>query len=234
MDKPPSPDHSDLLFPYGVTIAGRMAFASESKGNPLASFPSLLVEGRAYNLWLTEQILDAVLVRWSRDSFDGREPASTVASDTQWAHRRGRMAFQEILPAAAGLGDPAILAAMGVTANLQRTVSLLGEFMLDDRPARFSPPPLRISRYWCGLVDYPADAPYFPGRIHPPVHAARLRSRRVDIRYLGNALWCSEKDINRHCDEALAALGREIRRSGCFAPGDLRHLHAHSFSRRFR
>jgi len=227
MDDSPPPDSCDIACPYGVTIAGRVALVSESRGNPLRLFPSLLIEGRAYNLWLTGQILDPVLVRWNRDGFDEREPAATVASDIEWACERGRLAFQQILPVAGRLGDAAILAAMGVTANLERTLALLGEFILDDRPALCPRPPFHLSRFLCGLIDYPEGSPYFPGRVHPPVHAARLLTCRRDSRYLGNALWCSEDDIDRRCEEALAVLRQEIRRMGCFTPGDLRHLHTH-------
>jgi hypothetical protein len=234
MDLIPDPDFCAPPVPYGLTIAGRAAVLCETKGDPLGPFPSLVIEGRAYNLWLTERVLDFVLARWSGPARGDPGPAAAVAEDIEWGCGRGRRAFQEILPAAAGLGDPAILVAMGVTANLQRTLALLAEMILDDRLPPCPLPPLRLSRLLCGLVDYPARSPYFPARMHPPVHAASLRSRRADLRYLGNALWCSEREINRCCDEALAVLGREIRLNGEFTPGDLRHLHALSAPRPFR
>ncbi len=224
MDNLIEPESRPAAFPYGVTIGGCEAFVAEPKGDPLFRYPSLVAEGRAYNLWLTDRVLDTVLRRWSRGAGDGRGPATTVASDIEWASWRGRRAFQEILPAAAGEGDPAVLAALGVTANLQRTVAILGEFILEGSPSLQPPSPLRLSRFLCGLVDYPENAPYFSGRCQAPVHAGRLRIRSTDARHLGNALWCSEAEIDRCCEEALAAMGRAVRMGGRFAPGDLRHL----------
>jgi hypothetical protein len=225
MDTFPTPESGYFSFPHGLTIAGRLA---------LGAFPSLLLGGRAYNRWLTEEILDTVLRRWSGGPADGAEAGTGVDADVEWACGRGRLAFHEILPAAAALGDPAVLVTMGVTANLQRSLALLGELILDETPPGRVRPPLRFSRCLCGLADYPEGSPYFAGRIRPPVHAARLRAGRPDPRYLGNALWCSEREINRCCEEALDALGRQIRSDGCFTPDDLRHLHAGCSPSRFR
>ena len=187
-------------------------FVEEIRGNPLGGFPSLRIGACAYNLWLADRILDPVLDRWSRLFPDQAGIAAAVADDLEWASRRSRSAFREVLPIAIRLGDPAILAAMGVTANLQRTLALLAEFILGNCGLdSFSACPFRLSRFLCGLIDYPENCPYFPGRIRPPAHADSLRPRRMDPRHLGNALWCSVGDINRRCDEALAMLRQEIR-----------------------
>ena len=210
------------------TIAGRAVLVADCKGDPLGPFPSLQREGQAYNRWLATGVLDPVLERWSDDDRGAPAPAAAVARDLAWACGCGRRAFQEVLPAAAPLGDAAILAAMGVTANLERTLALLGEAVLDQRPVPRPRLPLRVSFLLCGLVEYPQGSPFFPARVRPPIHATRLHTRRRDSRCLGNALWCSERDINRGCEEALAELRRAIRRHGLLGPGDLRHLHAYS------
>jgi hypothetical protein len=222
-----------------LTLAGRIRFSPENRGDPLGSYPTLCLEGRPYNLWLTEKVLDPILLRWSLDRMPEGCPASALADDIEWASGRCRLAFQEILLPAANLGDPAILAAMGVTANLQRTLGLLGEYLLDGvLPGSGREPKaarcLNLSRLWCGITEYPERAPYFPGRIRPPVHPARLHPKRRDPRHLANALWCSIGDINARCDQALAVLRSKILKSGLFGPDDLRHLHADSIQFRSR
>jgi hypothetical protein len=54
------------------------------------------------------------------------------------------------------------------------------------------------------------------------------------MRHLANALWCSTAAIRARCDDAIAALRREIRGSGLFNPDDLRHLHTHAVPSAFR
>ncbi len=209
---------------------GRLVFVQESRGDPLGSYPSIGLSGCPYNLWLTGQVLEPMLDRWGGGDIPAERAAAALARDVEWASRRCRLGFQEILPAASNLGDPAVLAAMSVTANLQRTLALLAEFILDG------PPPALpgLSRFWCGFMDYPEKAPYFPGRVRAPVHAARLHPGRRDPRHLANALWCSIGEINALCDEALSTLRRKILQSGLFGPGDLRHLHADAIQSRSR
>ncbi len=222
-----------------ATIVGRIQFAQETRGDPLGAFPTLCIGNRPYNLWLTEQVLDPILSRWSLDQLPGGCPASVLADDIEWASGRCRLAFQEILAPAASLGDPAILAALSVTANLQRTLGVLGESILDGAlpgagQDSQSGSGLVLSRLWCGFTEYPDNLPYFPGRVRQPVHPARLHPKRRDPRHLANALWCSIGDINARCDEALAILRSKILKSGLFGPEDLRHLHADSIPSRGR
>jgi hypothetical protein len=225
--------------PTAAAIIGRVRFVDESRGDPLGSFPSISLAGSPYNLWLTGQILDPMLRRWGSGDLVRDRAAAALAHDVEWASGRSRLGFQEILPAAASLGDPAVLAAMSVTANLQRTLALLAEIILDGAPSGFSVKEGAgdlpgLSRLWCGFIDYPDRAPYFPGRVRAPVHAARLHPGRRDPRHLANALWCSIGEINAHCDEALSVLRRKIIQSGLFGPDDLRHLHADAIQARGR
>jgi len=219
--------------------AGLAAFVAETRGNPLGAFPSLASQDLPYNLWLAEHLLDPLLARWGAPREEGDGPAPMVVDDFVWISQRCRGAFQEILPAAISAGDPALLAALGVTANLQRTAAVLGEFLaaggrLAQGEAAGPAVTFRLSRFWCGLIEYGESTPYFPARVHPPVHASRLNVRRHDSRHLANALWCSPAAITARCEEASLRLREAIRRSGLFEPGDLEHLRGPSVSLRSR
>jgi len=221
------------------STAAWAAFVTETRGNPLGAFPSLGRDDRPYNLWLTEELLEPLLARWSAPRDPGAGSARMVAGDFAWLSQCCRRAFGEILPTAISAGDPALLAAMGVTANLQRTAAVLGEFIAAGgslAPARVAGPAVafRLSRLWCGLVEYSERAPYFPARVHAPIHASRLNQRRRDSRHLANALWCSPAVITARCEEATVRLREAIRRSGLFEPGDLQHLRGPSVSLRGR
>jgi len=217
----------------------RVWFAGETKGDPLAAFPSLTRDGLPYNRWLTEQVLDPVLARWLVRTECGPGGATGIAEDVAWVSDRCRGAFRELLPAAVSAGDPALLAALGVTANLQRTGAVLGEFLfgggrLAAGGTSRSPGVFRLSRLWCGLIEYTGDGPYFPARVHPPIHAGLLNVRRRDSRHLANALWCSLSAIASRCEEATFRLREAIHKSGLFEPGDLQHLRGPSVSLRTR
>jgi hypothetical protein len=208
-----------------ASIMNRAKFAAETRGDPLGAFPSLTIGGRPYNLWLSEQVLVPVLNRWSGLSATGRALAAALADDVEWAGGRCRLAFQSILPPAAVSGHPALLAAMGVTANLQRSLALLGEFALDGAvPPAWGKRDLRLSRLWCGLTRYPERTPYFPGPIRAPLHPARLNPQRRDPRHLANALGCPLTLVQARCEEAIAVLRHEIRQGGLFTPDDFRRL----------
>jgi hypothetical protein len=209
----------------------RELFVAENRGDPLGSFPSLARHGQPYNLWLTGQLLDPILAGWlTRQDLAG-ESIGAVADDISRASHRARAAFREVLPAAVAAGDPAVLAAMGVTANLQRTLGILGEHILAGGrlvalPPASPGPVFRLSRLWCGLVEYPEKSPYFPARVRPPLHPGRLQPRRRDPRHLANALWCSLAAIHERCDETIAVLREEIIRSGLYTRDDIRRLRA--------
>jgi hypothetical protein len=214
-------------------------FVPENRGDPLGAFPSLRCEGRPYNLWLTEALLERLLPRWVARQEDRDDLGRSVAEDVDAIGRRCRDRFHDLLPAAISAGDPALLAALGVTANLLRTAALLGEFLVGGGRLVTGEPAgpaatFKLSRYWCGLIEYGAASPYFPARVHPPVHAGRLNCRRRDSRHLSNTLWCSASAITHRCEEATVRLRDAIRRSGIFEPGDLEHLRGPSVSLRMR
>jgi hypothetical protein len=206
-------------------------FVAENRGDPLAAFPSLARHGQPYNLWLTGEVLDPILASWLEWRDQAGELTGAVAEDVSRGSHRARAAFREILPAAVAAGDPAILAAMGVTANLQRTLGVLGEHLLAGGRLMAIPPAgpgpvFRLSRLWCGLVEYPEKSPYFTARVRPPLHPGRLQPKRRDPRHLANALWCSLAAINERCDGTIAILREEIIRSGLYTPDDIRRLRA--------
>jgi hypothetical protein len=218
---------------------GSASFVAESRGNPLGAFPALVLQGRPYNLWLTEAVLDPLLACWRAPRADEPDTGRRVSDDVAGISARCRRAFQEILPAAISAGDPALLAAFGVTANLQRTAAVMGEYLgAGGRlvPGEAEGPGLtfRLSRLWCGLTEYAEGSPYFPARVQPPVHAGRLNIRRRDSRHLANALWCSPAAITARLEEATLRLRDAIQRSGLYEPGDLQHLRGPSVSLRSR
>ncbi|MBL9187506.1 MAG: hypothetical protein JNK23_08525 [Opitutaceae bacterium] len=210
----------------------------ESRGNPLGSYPELMIATMPYNLWLTSQVLEPVLVRWTKPAPEHGERLVDIVHDVDWASGRARLAFQEVLPAAAVAGDPAVLATMGVTANLQRTLAILAEFLLeppavsDVNANEFRP--YSLSRYWCGLIDYPKNASYFAAPFRAPKHASRIHPTRRDPQHLTNAFWCSVADVDRECENGLARLRDAIKRDGIINAGDMRHLHAHATPLRTR
>lgn len=204
-----------------------IAFGPERLGDPLGPFPSLAREGRPYNLWLTERILEVLLGRWLGPGGPG---PGAAAEDVDRGCGAARRAFREALPEAAALGDPAVLAALAVTANLERTLVLVGE-RARRRPA--PAPPLALSRLWCGIAAYPCDSPWFPAPVRPPVAAGGIDPRRRDPAHLTNALWCSPACVGPRCDEAIAVLAAEMRAGGHYTSDDLRHLHGHSIVARF-
>jgi hypothetical protein len=215
-----------LRFGFGDSVGrwvpGRVCLGHETLGNPLGGFPMLRREGLAFNEWLTERVLEPFLERWIESYAPDPE---IVAEEADRACLDARTAFHGVLPAAIRRGDTAILAAFAVTANLERTVALIAEFLRDGgRPDAGWPaddgPTFWLSREWCGLVDYPWPTPYFEGEIHRPRHALRLDPRRRDPAHLTNALWRSQASVNARCDDAMAILGDAIRRSGMFRPGD--------------
>jgi hypothetical protein len=221
------------------STTGSASFVAETRGNPLGAFPSLVVQGRPYNLWLTEALLDPLLALWQSPRAEASGSSRPVADEVGLVSERCRRAFQEVLPAAISAGDPALLAAFGVTANLQRTAAVIGEYLGAGGqlgPGGTEGPgfAFRLSRWWCGLTEYAEGSPYFPARVHPPVHAGRLNIRRRDARHLANALWCSTAAITARLEEATLRLRDAIRRSGLYEPGDLQHLRGPSVSLRSR
>ena len=216
--------------PVLTRVSGLVSFSPESRGDPIGSYPTLLIAGVPYNAWLTDQVLIPILHRWAGDSPGGSDFAAAIPHDLEWSSRRARLAFQEILPAASSLGEPAVLAALSVTSNLQRTVALLGEFLLTGRPPRDAKSGFELSRLWCGLIAYEQNSSYFPAPVRPPTHAARLPLYR-DPRHLTNAFWCTIGDVERECGEGLAVMREAIQREGAVSAVDLRHLHPHAAGR---
>jgi len=208
----PAPAGSPPYILRGRYATARWAFAAAEAPHPLAPYPGLTRQGRLYNFWLSDEILVPALQEWcERDSSD-RAWAGEVRDGFESSSGRARLAFAEILPSAAAAGEPAVLAALGVTANLQRTLAILAEFLLAEQPpAAFATG--RLSRGWCGLVHYPARAPYFPAR-PKRLGSRRLRPLRNDLGHLCQALWCSSATVAARSGEAIESLQREIRRSG--------------------
>jgi hypothetical protein len=212
-----------------ASVTGYASFVPESRGDPIGPYGTLVIAGTPYNLWLTDYVLLPILRRWSAESPDGARSGAAIVHDVEWASGLARIAFQEIFPIASGLGDPAVLAATSVTANVQRTVATLAEAMLGRKApsGTAAPPTFSLSRLWCGLIEYPKDSPYFPAPVRPPVHSGRLPPYR-DPRHLTNVFWCGVADVERACDESIAVLKEAVLHEGIVSAADLRHLDSHA------
>ena len=206
----------------GLAFAGTATFSPEMRGDPLETFPSLRMRGQPFNQFLTTGVLEPVLERWSRATLGRVELAESVAADVDGGAGRVCSAFREIARSAPVPGDQALLAAAGVAANLQRTLGLLGEFMLGDPPGNRGE--FALSRLWCGLVDYPRATGYFSMSVEATTAPGVLRANRRDYGHLRNALRCPIREIEPSCADGLRVLGEQLRRAGSFGPGDLRHL----------
>jgi hypothetical protein len=180
------------------------------------------LRGRPFNLLLTEEILEPVLKGWGGRRRAGPEISAAVADEIDDAMGRACLAFREVASLSPAPTDQALLAATAVAANLQRTLALLGEFMLGDPPENRCE--FALSRFWCGLVDYPEGTAYFTMDIEAPAAPESLRPNRRDYGHLRNALRCPVREIEPRCADGLRAFGEQLRRTGSFGPEDLRHL----------
>jgi hypothetical protein len=135
----------------------------------------------------------------------GQTGGSALSTAAEQALVRCAEAFRAVLPDAVRLGDGAVLAALALAANLQRTVEELTR-RPDSQPV--------LSRRWCGL-------PPEEKRRRPGSGDASVRRPGAELRPLVRALGATPAEIQSRCDEALAALRDEIRRGGLFAPEDL-------------
>ena len=217
-------------------VIGLVSFVEDPRGDPLRAYPSVTMGGRPFQLWLTENVLIPVLSRWA--ALGPNEPAlaARLLHDFEWASSLVWESFEEIEVEAASLGEPAVLAATGVAANLQRTLAILAEFILHRDPrirwrTRDLKPVFKMSRSWCGLIEYPKGSRYFSQAIHPPAHSARMAPLRRDLRHVANALWCSFSDIERECEYSLALLKDALQGDPNLRAEDIRHLHAHATPR---
>jgi hypothetical protein len=206
----------------GFSSSATATFVPETRGNPLEAFASLAAEGRPFNLWLTGELLEPLLERWSLEIRSRPEWGGAIARDFEEASDRACAAFLGIANATPAPSDQALLAATGVTANLQRTLALLGEFMLGD-PAE-NRTAFCLSRFWCGLIDYPRSAGFFSMCVEETTAPEALRANRRDYGHLRNALRCSIREIEPRCADGLKTLGEHVRRTGSLGPEDLRHL----------
>jgi hypothetical protein len=192
-------------------------FLRSDAEDPLARFPALRTGDRPYNRWLTERILERAIEDWGR-----RGPTSgQIPGKFDAGCELALGAFAEVLPAAIGAGDSAVLAALAVTANLVRTLLFLGEALAEGDPGAAIPRPL--SRVWCGLAPdaEPADRPAGGASV---LDAGPARPDRRGLRELASALAISPAAVERSFAEAIGTLRGEIGSGGHFTAGDFREL----------
>jgi len=199
--------------PAGVCVY----FLRRDAEDPLARFPALRTGDRPYNRWLTERILERAIEDWGRRGAD----AGQIAAQFDAACELALGAFAAVLPAATAAGDAAVLAALAVTANLLRTLLVLGEAVAGDDSGAAIPRPL--SRVWCGLAP-DAEPAGRPSGGTGVLDAGSARPDRRGLRELAAALASSPASIERSFAEAIATLRGEIRPGGHFTAGDFRQL----------
>ena len=213
----------------GLATAGTATFVSETRGNPLEAFSSLCIRGRPFNLWLTAEYLEPQLERWSGGKRNRIELAETVAVDVEETTRRACMAFHEIANSVPAPSDQGLLAATGVTANLQRTLALIGEFMLGDPIGKAAMFPL--SRFWCGLINYSQCPSYFSMCVEETTAPGPLRADRREYSHIRNALRCSVREIEPRCTDGCESSESTSDEADCSDPMT-RHLLSSSIPRR--
>jgi hypothetical protein len=206
----------------GLHATGRAVFSDEDRGDPFEDFPEVRLHGQPFNRWLNGEVLEPTIRRWGEQSRGRSDLTSGVPGEFENASRRARIAFRAISQSRPAVSTQGLVAALGVTANLHRTLAILGEFMLGDNPEGVNE--FALSRLWCGFMEYPKRARYFSLRVETPVDPRTLRSQRSDYGHLRNALRCSTREIEPLCQEALAALKARMRESDLFKPSDLHHL----------
>jgi hypothetical protein len=161
-------------------------FADPDAPDPLRSFAGLRHQGRPYNLWLTEQVLLPFLQTW----------------DAEAALETPQRAFLEVLPAAAAIGDRAVLAVLSVTLNLQRTVAAMARSR--RRPPGSPVESFVLSARWCGVLELGAPRPLGGLRGH-------RRRGSPDYNSVARVLRCSAAEAKDRCEDALAELRAALR-----------------------
>jgi hypothetical protein len=145
-------------------------------------------DGQPFPAALTERILAPFLAHWARQPGDRR---AQLQPSVDAAMADCLRAFQACAPEQAREEGRAILAALAVTANLQRTLLTLAEALARPKRKRTRRATVVLSREWCGLLP----------RRHKPVSGTEAA-----FRPLARALASTPREIEQRCAEALAAL----------------------------
>jgi hypothetical protein len=145
-------------------------------------------DGQPFPAALTERILAPFLAQWARQPGDRR---SQLQPSVDAAMADCLRAFQACAPEKAREEDRAVLAALAVTANLQRTLLALAEALARPRRKRTRRATVVLSREWCGL---------------PPRRHKSVAGTEAAFRPLARALASTPREIEQRCAEALAAL----------------------------
>ena len=145
-------------------------------------------DGQPFPAALTDRILAPFLAQWARQPGDRRADLQASVDAAMAACLR---AFQACAPQRAHEEERAILAALAVTANLQRTLLVLAEALARSKRNRARRATLVLSREWCGLLPRrPKSAPGSEAAFRP----------------LARALAATPREIEQRCAAALAAL----------------------------
>lgn len=160
-------------------------------------------DGQPFPAALTERILVPFLAQWARQPGDRRAALQPSVDAAMAACLR---AFQACAPQRAREEERAILAALAVTANLQRTLLVVAEALARTKRKRARRPTVVLSREWCGLLPRRDNSP--PGS-------------QAAIRPLARALAATPREIEQRCAAALTALRADIAAGRWMGPDDL-------------
>lgn len=159
---------------------------------PFKGLAELQWNGRGLLAGLDAEILAPFLARWARAPGDRR---SEVQASVDEAMERCANAFRACAPERAKNEERAVMAALAVTANLQRTLLYLGEALVQAKRRSAGRGTVVLNRQWCGLVPRPNRS---------------AGSGIASFRPLARALACSPGEIDARCKDALSALRKDF------------------------
>lgn len=211
-------------------------------GDPLLNYPNVKYKGKAFNVWLFNNILEPLLKRWGSHTLNGKCLTYFIKSDVQQTIIKIQEIFKVVFKECISFGETALMAASSVVLNLVRSILTIKDFMLGNRSRIMKPrrgkPKITDSHEviefeaeiaWCGLTYYPYRSDYFLAGVENPTNPEKLRLNRLDPGHVRNLFRCSNKVINDTCDEAVVSLKQYILKSEEFVMSDLGCLLSQSF-----
>ena len=159
---------------------------------PFNDLSQLHWNGRPLVTGLNAEILDPFLARWGRQPGDRRDGIRGAVDE---AMQRCTGAFKACAPERTKPDERALMAALAVTANLQRTLTYLGEVLGQPKRRGERRGTVILCRQWCGLV---------------PKAKRSAVAGTGSFRPLVKALGCSPGEIDARCRDALSALRKDF------------------------
>jgi len=179
-----------ILGAGGLELAVKFTIKSPE---PFKDLGQLRWNGRPLVMGLNADILDPFLACWARQPGDRRDGIRGAVDE---AMNRCAGAFRACAPERTKPEERAVMAALAVTANLQRTLTYLGEILVQPKRRGERRGTVILCRQWCGLV---------------PKTKRAAATGAGSFRPLVKALGCSPGEIDARCRDALSALRKDFR-----------------------